>query len=210
MTSSYRVLLSEFLLLSFISTSIVPMATWADEDIAVMTPTEVVTSIEEVAIATESVDTPLEEDSISDMVSGSGETLIVELVSTGSTGTIETSTGTTEAVAPVETLVVSETGAVSDTTSGSVVSAIVEDPSDESTEAYVPKTEQKTAESTPTNEILVQFHSDIDTYVGAYQLDQIETENNLETVDMIADDRIAIMTVATPDTDTYSSMSTSF
>lgn len=210
MTSSYRVLLSELLLLSFISTSIVPMATWADEDVVVTPPTEIVTPVEEVTIPTEPLGTPTEDGVTPDPVSGSGETPTEESISTGSTEPIETSTGTTEIVSPVETPVVSEIDTLSDISSESVTSVIVETPSDESADTYVPKIEQKTTEDTPVNEILVQFHSDIDTYVGAYQLDQLETENNLETVDIIADDRIAVMTVATSHTDAYSPMSTSF
>lgn len=66
---------------------------------------------------------------------------------------------------------------------------------------------QKTDEH-PEREILVQFKSDIDGYIGQYQIDQIENTHDLTTTETISEQNIAVMEIDTPTAiDTVSSMS---
>ncbi len=41
----------------------------------------------------------------------------------------------------------------------------------------------------------MQFHSDIDGYVGSYQVEQLAQANNLQTTDIIAENNIAVMSL---------------
>jgi subtilisin family serine protease len=56
-----------------------------------------------------------------------------------------------------------------------------------------------TVEKNPEREILVQFKSDIDGYVGQYQIDQIENVHDLTTNDTISEQNIAVMEISTTD-----------
>lgn len=47
----------------------------------------------------------------------------------------------------------------------------------------------------PSDEILVQFKTDIDTTMGQYQVDSVESQNGLQTTDTITENNIAIMKI---------------
>jgi hypothetical protein len=85
---------------------------------------------------------------------------------------------------------------------------ITDDESDIDLSDLSRKSPPRVTESHPEREILVQFRSDIDGYVGQYQIDQIENTHDLTMTETISEQNIAVMEIDTPTTiDTVSSMS---
>lgn len=58
------------------------------------------------------------------------------------------------------------------------------------------------------NEILIEFHSDIDTYVGQYQVDRVTEQYHLTPIDTIAQSNITVMSVSTGSSDITSGLIT--
>ena len=203
--SLLQVLLSELILVSFLSTTLVPVGIWADE--SVTPPADQNTQSETPSSLISDSTPPLE----TTLPPSDTETEVLNppsneetLVSTGTSLNTETQEGSGETLTPLtpEESIISDTGSTQNTSTestGSIfdIPEIVPETPETITKVLQEK-EVLREKSRPENEVLVQFNEsniNVDSYVGQYQIDQIESSQDIALTDTIAEQNIAVMTV---------------
>lgn len=208
--SLLRVLLSELVLVTFLSTTLVPIHIWADEGVTPMDPssqseetlppifestpsiensssTNDTTQLEDITSSTEQTDTAsgITLSGSTENQAGSGETLTPIIVPEGGS----THSGTLES-----------TGSIFD------IPVIIPETPKIITEVVQEKGVLR-EKSRPENEVLVQFNEsniNVDSYIGQYQIDQIESTQDIVMTDTIPEQNIAVMTVQEENPDNIS------
>lgn len=208
--SLLRVLLSELVLVTFLSTTLVPIHIWADEGVTPMDPS----SQSEETLPPISENTPSIENasSTNDTTQPEDVTSSVEQTDTASgitlSGSTENQAGSGETLTPI---IVPEGGNTHSGTlesTGSIFDIPVFIP--ETPKIITEVTQEKDAlreKSRPENEVLIQFNEsniNVDSYIGQYQIDQIESTQDIVMTDTIPEQNIAVMTVQEKNPDNIS------
>lgn len=169
MPSTLKILLSEVVVTSILFSNIIPISTFADEALPVNEVIVATGSSEELSssISLEIENSPVVEVETTGAISISNET---------SVDIIQTNTGNEV----LETLF--ETGVIIQ--SAEIIPMSVSETGEQSNDEI--KTVRHKENVQQTEQILVQFHTDIENYVGQYQVDQIENEHQLDTTEIIS------------------------
>ncbi len=199
MPNIYHILTTEILLTAFVSTILVPSQIIFAEDIPHIDVPVVITEILPVAITDSGTTSHLP----SKDGSMRSEDVTTDTGSITSSGYSATSSGTTileniisSITPPIDTESITTTGSINDRESELDLS----DPS--------LKMSSHPTDTHPEAQILVQFKTDIDGYIGQYQVDQVENTHDLKTTETISEQNIAVMEIDNPATiDMVSSMS---
>ncbi len=182
MRNSYRILVSELILTTFLSTILLPSQILFAEDVAQI-PSDTTQTTEASTTGSPDSIVPVGPDSTStDMTIPAGSTESGPIVPDTAIGGMSTGSTTTIGTIPDMEISVVPIGDVSNESEIDLA-----DPSLKMTPHPI--------DTNPDTQILVQFKSDIDSYVGQYQVDQVENIHALQTTETLSEQNIAVMEI---------------